>query len=131
LVCLDTSVLVALIRKDRSALEALQRVAERGGTVSTTPVNLCELYAGAQGAKDPRKEFSKVEEMTARLGLLEFGAGAARRYGVLVRSEPLRSEPIGDFDLIIAAIALHHGEVLATRDLKHFAKVPGLDVEMW
>ena len=39
--------------------------------------------------------------------------------------------PIGDFDLIIACIALEFGEPLATRNATHFETVPGLKIETW
>jgi predicted nucleic acid-binding protein len=63
MVCLDTSVLVALIRKDGAALDGLRTEAERGGTVSTTTVNLCELYAGAYGSSEPEKELARVRSL--------------------------------------------------------------------
>ena len=131
MVCLDTSVLVALIRKDRGALDALEAESKRGGFVSTTSVNLCELYAGAYGSRDPQKELGRVQDLISNLGLLELDAKAARQYGELVNDAALRREPIGDFDLIVASIALENGERLVTRNVKHFSKVKGLDVDMW
>ena len=131
MVCLDTSVLVALIRKDQAAIEELTAEAERGGAVSTTVVNLCELYSGAYGSKNPQKELAKVQDLVSDLGLLELDAGAAKRYGELVNDATLRRAPIGDFDLIIASIALEQGEKLVTRNVKHFSRVPGLATEQW
>ncbi len=40
-----------------------------------------------------------------------------------------KGNSIGDFDLLIASIALTHGEPLLTKNAKHFSKVPGLAVE--
>jgi tRNA(fMet)-specific endonuclease VapC len=131
MVCLDTSVLVALLRKDGAALDGLRTEAERGGTVSTTTVNLCELYAGAYGSREPEKELARVQELVSKLGILELDAAAAERYGELVNDAGLRQEPIGDFDLIIASIALEHGERFVTRNTKHFSRVPGLELERW
>jgi tRNA(fMet)-specific endonuclease VapC len=131
MVCLDTSVLVALIRKDQAAIDGLTAEAERGGTVSTTVVNLCELYSGAYGSKNPQKELAKVQDLVSDLGLLELDAGAAKRYGELVNDATLRRAPVGDFDLIIASIALEQGEKLVTRNVKHFSRVPGLVTEQW
>jgi tRNA(fMet)-specific endonuclease VapC len=131
MVCLDTSVLVALIRKDQAAIDGLTAEAERGGTVSTTVVNLCELYSGAYGSQNPQKELAKVQDLVSDLGLLELDAGAAKRYGELLNDATLRRAPIGDFDLIIASIALEQGEKLVTRNVKHFSRVPGLATEQW
>jgi tRNA(fMet)-specific endonuclease VapC len=131
MVCLDTSVLVALIRKDQAAVDRLSAEAERNGVVSTTIINLCELYSGAYGSKEPQKELARVQELVSKLGLLELDAGAGRRYGELVNDPSLRREPIGDFDLIIASIALEQDEKLVTRNIKHFSRVPGLVTERW
>jgi tRNA(fMet)-specific endonuclease VapC len=131
MVCLDTSVLVALIRKDQAAIDGLTAEAERGGTVSTTVVNLCELYSGAYGSENPQKELVKVQDVVSDLGLLELDAGAAKRYGELVNDAALRRAPIGDFDLVIASIALEQGEKLVTRNVEHFSRVPGLATEQW
>jgi tRNA(fMet)-specific endonuclease VapC len=38
---------------------------------------------------------------------------------------------IGGMDLKIASIALSHGALLLTRNLRHFEKVPGLRTEDW
>jgi tRNA(fMet)-specific endonuclease VapC len=42
-----------------------------------------------------------------------------------------RGQLIGDNDILIAATALHHGLPLATRNVAHFSRVPGLTVEDW
>ncbi len=131
MVCLDTSVLVALIRKDQGAIDELRAEAERGGIVSTTVISLCELYSGAYGSKEPQKELTRVQDLVSNLRLLGLDEGAARRYGELIHHEGLRRDPIGDFDLIIASIALENEEKLATRNIKHFSRVPGLSTERW
>jgi tRNA(fMet)-specific endonuclease VapC len=131
MVCLDTSVVVAIIRKDRAATERLRSEVEGGGTLFTTVVSLCELYSGAFGARDPQKEVTKVEELCANLEILGLDQGAARRYGKLMHEDSLKQSPIGDSDLIIASIALQHGEKLVTRNVKHFSRVSGLVVEQW
>ncbi len=131
MVCLDTSVLVALIRKDQAAMNKLRTVAEEGGTVSTTAINLCELYAGAYGSKNPQRALRRVQDLLSQMGILELDVGATKRYGELVNDEAMKREPIGDFDLMIASIALQQNEKLATHNLKHFNRVPGLLAEQW
>lgn len=131
MVCLDTSVIVALIRKDENVLEKLATSEEKGRVISTTVMNLCELYAGAYASREPSKEVEKVQGLISRLALLELSVDASRKYGELINHRAISEKPIGDFDLIIASIALSYGEPLATRNVDHFARVPGLSVELW
>jgi predicted CopG family antitoxin len=42
-----------------------------------------------------------------------------------------KGNDIGDFNLLIASIALTHGEPLLTKNAKHFSRVPGLAVETY
>jgi len=131
LVCLDTSILIALIRKDKKAVDKLVSEAVRRRSVSTTVINLCELYSGAYASSEPSKELEKVRGLASHLELLDLDVDAARKYGELVNHPEIKAAPIGDFDLIIAAIALSHGEPLATRNIDHFARVPELQLEAW
>jgi tRNA(fMet)-specific endonuclease VapC len=43
----------------------------------------------------------------------------------------LRSQPIGPHDLIIASVALAHGLILVTNNVREFQRVPGLRIEDW
>jgi len=131
LVCLDTSVLVPLLRKEQGPLSNLRREAARGSRVSTTVINLCELYAGAYASQRPSKELHKIEGLVSRLEVFELTKNASRKYGELLSFPTLKTQPIGDFDLMIAAIALSTGESLATRNPEHFGRVPDLSVETW
>jgi tRNA(fMet)-specific endonuclease VapC len=40
-------------------------------------------------------------------------------------------QPIGDNDPLIAATAIHHGLPLATKNVAHFSRIPGLAIEDW
>lgn len=42
-----------------------------------------------------------------------------------------RGLTIGIEDVLIAATALVHGLRVATRNLRHFARIPGLQAESW
>ncbi len=131
MVCLDTSVIIALLRKDGGATAKFEATATRGGTVATTVVNLCDLYAGAFGSRRVPEALQRVETLASMLQVLDFHAAAARKYGERVNSQGLKQRPIGDFDLIIASIALSSRDSIATRNVEHFSRVPGLEVEYW
>jgi tRNA(fMet)-specific endonuclease VapC len=131
MVCLDTSVLVQIIRKEKKAVERLRTASDNDANVSTTMINVCELYVGAYRSKDPQKELEKVRCVVSALRVLELGDGASRRYGELANSQVLKRNPIGDFDLMISCVALEFEEILATHNAGHFSRVPGLRIEAW
>ena len=112
-------------------MRRFEKEALQGTRVSTTAINLCELYAGANGARNPDKELAKVDGLVDLLDILQFNVDACRKYGEKINHKKLKSEPIGDFDLIIACIAMAHREALITRNIQHFARVPELIVQQW
>lgn len=131
MVCLDTSFLIALLRTDLVAERKLESYIEEGDRVSTTPICACELFAGAYKSRKRDLEIRKVKEFLSRMELLEFSTHACERFGRIRAELESKGTPVGDFDLMIAAIAMVHNQAVATRDVEHFHKIPGLVVESW
>ncbi len=131
MVCVNTSFLIALLRRDPNAEAKLESFLQDGEIITTTPICACELFGGAYRSKKRDHEIKRVKEFLSRMELLEFSTQACERFG-RVRSELESSgTPIGDFDIMIAAIALAHSQPVLTRDIEHFQKIPGLTVETW
>jgi tRNA(fMet)-specific endonuclease VapC len=61
--------------------------------------------------------------------ILEFDEAAARMFGRLSAALQARGAPRGDMDVLIASVALVHGEWIVTRNTRHFESIPGLRVE--
>jgi len=131
MVCLDTSFIVALIRRDPKAEKRLEDYVASEAKLSTTPIAACELFKGAYRSKRRDTEVRKIKEMLTHLEILSFSIEACERYGKLVNDLQLKGTPIGDLDAMIASIALTYNEPILTSDMKHFEKVPSLVVETW
>ena len=132
MVCLDTSFLVDLIRRNQSALAELKRIESDGNSIlTTTPVSACELFEGAYRSKQVEIEVEKVNEILRRVKILDFPLAACERYGKLARDLRSAGRQIGDLDTLIASIALTSNEPILTQDVDHFGKVPGLIVRTW
>ena len=63
--------------------------------------------------------------------ILPVGEAVALRAGEMLAALESRGERIGVEDLLIASTALTHGLAVATRNVKHLARVDGLVVESW
>ncbi|MDW8033801.1 MAG: type II toxin-antitoxin system VapC family toxin [Nitrososphaerota archaeon] len=131
MVCLDTSFIIALIRRDPRAEKKLEEYVDRGLRLSTTPITACELFKGAYRSKKKDVEVVKVREILSRLDILDFSIDACEKYGKLVNDLERAGTPISDLDAIIASLALTHNESLVTSDRENFERISGLIIESW
>jgi predicted nucleic acid-binding protein len=83
LVCLDTSVIIPLITKEKQIIEKIHEETSRGARVYTTLINLCELYKDAFRFTDTSSAIGTIRELLDRIGILEFNLDA----GVLWRED--------------------------------------------
>lgn len=129
-ICLDTDFLINSIKKDQKTQAKLDELEERGFTsLSTTVINAIELYIGAYRSKNKEQEIAKVASMIDRLHLLTLNHKSSQLVGEI--NYELRSNPIGEKDLLIAAIVKENDQILITRNTKHFEKVRDLKIESW
>jgi predicted nucleic acid-binding protein len=131
MVCLDTSFIIALMRRDERALVKLEEYTASETRLTTTPITACELFKGAYRSTKREKELQKVKMTLSFLEVLNFSVEASERYGRLMASEGLHGAPIGDLDAMIASLALTHGDDIVTSTRKHFERVEGLHVDSW
>ncbi|AFU57011.1 PIN domain-containing protein [Candidatus Nitrososphaera gargensis Ga9.2] len=125
--CFDSNFLIAWLQNDADALKKLEKL--QHSPASTTMINAFELYKGIYRSKDKEKDIQKVKELLNSLELLTLDHESARMAGELDAN--MKSNTIGEADLLIASIVLTNGETLITRNTKHFERVPGLMVESW
>jgi len=130
-VCLETDFLIAILRKDEGAIRKLEEFVERGETLTTTPINASELFRGAYLSKNIEENLKAVRGILSRLDLLNFNLVASEIYGRVCTELKKRGCDIGEFDILIASIALAHNERIITRNVKHFSKIGELEVESW
>jgi tRNA(fMet)-specific endonuclease VapC len=128
---LETDFLIALIRKDEDALKKLKNLLAGGERITTTPINASELFKGAYLSERIDDSLKAVRGILDRLKLLEFTFRAAEYYGEIYSELKERGELIGDMDILVASIALASNEKLITKNIKHFSRIRGLEIEIW
>ena len=131
---LDTTALIDLGRGRSSPprqrlLAVLAPLTASGQAICTSRINEAEFRIGGFRAADQAAEIAKIDAVLAPLIMLEFDATAAVRYAqVQARLQAAGRPADGQADLLIAAVALANGQSLVTRNVRHFAAVPGLSV---
>lgn len=134
--CLDTSLLIDVSgragrRLRQRARQTLEALLSNGETLTTTRFTVAELWVGVERSRDRDAEIEAVDAILAPLAILDFDESSARVFGRIASRMQRLGTPRGDMDMLIAAVALVHGERIVTRNVKHFAGVPGLAVESY
>jgi predicted nucleic acid-binding protein len=128
----DTDVISYVIR--RSPPPALiRRVASLDpADQATTAISAGELIYGARRSDRAEYLLGRLDALVwPNLQVLPFDHRAAAVYGDLRAAFERGRRPMAEPDLRIAAICLSVGATLATGNVRHFARVPGLVVEDW
>lgn len=95
----------------------------------TSSVVVGELFAGAFASQAPTKWLERVEtRILPRLTVLSFDVTVARVYGELRAQLRRGGRTLDEADLMIASTALAHDLTLVSANVRHFARVPGLDL---
>lgn len=129
--CFDTDVLSAVLRRD-PPLHLIRRLARLPATdQATTTINLGELLYGAAKRGSERLAHRAREVISTAAVVLPFDADAAEVYGPLRAQLERDGRRLDEPDLRIASIALSRGLIVVTGNVRHFARVPGLEVENW
>jgi len=127
MILIDTSVLIDALHKKQAALRKISELEESGGTLCTTQINVLELYKGAYSPSRSENGLEKVKKLLEALVILQIDEDVYDMFGELSSELRRRGESIGDFDELIAAIALNHEAAIVSTD-GHFRRVPGLKV---
>ena len=131
-VMLDSSVLIAWERA-RTGLAAW--VAGRGDdSAFLSVVSVSELLHGVHRAPDDgtrARRSAFVEGVLARFPALPIDVATARLHSELWARLAAAGTMIGLHDAWLAASCLAHGLTMVTNNMRDFARVPGLAVEVW
>lgn len=124
---LDTSVIVGALRRDAAVWRRLRALSP--DDIGIPSVAVAELAYGAERSADPPRASVVWRAFVEPFEVVSFDRVAAEAHGRLRFA--MRSQPIGERDLLIAATALAHGLAVVTANVREFRRVPGLAVEEW
>ena len=126
---LDTNICIAVMRGNGKAVSRLAAMAPGDCAVSTVAV--FELFVGVGKCANPPMERAKVTRFLSAMSVLSFDASAAIRAGELRAEMERNGNPVGPYDMLLAAHALSVGLAFVTHDTTEFSRVNGLRLDDW
>lgn len=129
---IDTSVVVAI---ERGRLDPdLLRDVDEDELIALSAVTASELLHGVHrltGAVARTRAERFVEQILDAIPVIAFDLDVARVHARLDAELSARGASVGDADLMIAATAVWLDYRIATRDLRSFSKIEGLEIVKW
>ncbi|HEX9245011.1 MAG TPA: type II toxin-antitoxin system VapC family toxin [bacterium] len=124
---LDTDWAVWFLRGQDQVRTRIESVRREGLGISA--VTLAELVTGVHRSRDPKQAAEGLRRFLTGVVVLPFTEEIARRFGEENARLLDGGQVISQFDLTIAATALHHGMVLLSENRKHYQRIPNLKLE--
>ncbi|MHB8587073.1 MAG: PIN domain-containing protein [Thermoplasmatota archaeon] len=128
---LDTSFIVDVMRRKAAALELLDEFESKSERLRIPVPVIYELWEGIERSNDPFRELEAVDDLLAGYSTVALSVDHAKRAGRISGGLIRRGQTIDDMDLLIAAIAIHEGETVVTRNERDFRRVPELRVRTY
>jgi predicted nucleic acid-binding protein len=122
--------MVALLKGSPEAVEKLREIANDGSPVVTTIITVYELLKGASLSSKREENLIDVKEAISNIQVLNLTPEACAEASNIFTELKKSGKIIGEFDILIAAIAKTNGECILTRD-RHFNAVKGIDLIQW
>ena len=130
-VILDSSVVIEAERQHLNAAQFLKQIVQRIGEreAALSSITVAELVHGIYRAvsverRDRRRAF--LDELKATVPVYAVTDVTAELVGKISAESSAKGVTIPFDDLLIGTCALERGCAVATRNLRHFQKIPGL-----
>ncbi len=123
---LDTSVIIDYLRDKE---EVVKKVDALEGELSSSFICLSELYEGVARVKNQKEVEEKILNFFATLSrtwALDYDI--SRTFGLVRASLKKSGTIIEDLDIFLGATCIARHITLATRNPKHFSRIPGLEI---
>ena len=127
----DTTFVIDILENNQDALNKSHELLQRGETQLVSSITIFELYSGIARSTKPEQEKLKVIQGLANQIILPFTEKDSEKGGKIHGDLYKKGNVIGSHDCMIAGIALTKGEKILTRNVKHFSRIEGLDVETY
>lgn len=127
---LDTCVISDFIKGEPGTQARLKQTPPADIAVSV--ITVMELrYGLLLNPQRTQKVEPAISSFLASVNVLPFNAAEAEQAAAIRAILKTQGQPIGAYDVLIAATALQHNLLMVTANQREFERVPGLQTETW
>jgi predicted nucleic acid-binding protein len=121
---LDFDWVIDYLKGKSHVIARLSNMVEDG--LAMNPITYGEVYEGIYFGRDRAHYMQLFNNFLDGVRLLDLNTAIMQEFACLRGNLRSQGMLIGDFDLLIAATALHHNLILLTNNRTHFQRIPGL-----
>lgn len=124
---LDTNVCISILKNDRDIIGKVLSVGQSNCHISE--ITIAELFYGAakSGRKSHFEDIGKIEYLFDVLPIYT----SLSKYGEIKAKLEAKGQRLDEFDLLIGATAVQNGLTVVTANVRHFGRIPDLNVVNW
>ncbi len=127
---LDTYVISDFIKNEPGTQTRLKQTPPTAIGISI--ITVMELYYGlVLNLQRAQKVESTIAQFLAAITIIPFTQPEAQQAAQIRARLKIQGQPIGPYDILIAATALEHQLIMVTDNQREFDRVSGLQTENW
>jgi tRNA(fMet)-specific endonuclease VapC len=126
---LDTDTCIYWLKNRQSVTDKVREVGWNQITICV--ITAAELYYGAYNSSRVSENLARAEFFIQQLPVLPLSNNALKCFGQLKAELRRIGQPVADFDLLIASVALSENLILVTNNTRHYERIVGLQLENW
>ncbi len=122
----DSDYVADWLKGQPQAVTVLRALAAEGLAISL--ITYGEIYEGIYYGTNPRRHEQGFIQFLRQADVLPLNKPIMKRFARLRGQLRQTGSIIGQADILIAATALHHGLTVVTRNIRHFERIPNLNL---
>lgn len=126
---LDTNTLIYYFKKIGNVTANLLQVSPKD--IFVPSIVVYELEFGIAKSISPQKRIEQLSVFLTAVNILPFDTAEAKIAALIRADLEKQGQPIGYYDVLIAATAMTHHKTLVTHNTKEFSRIKGLQLTDW
>ncbi len=127
----DTTFIIDIMRNDPGAIAMAQEIEQKNIPLIITSPTVFELSVGISLSTKPRQEKTRIHEVLESLPFQPLDYESSQVAGQIYGDKQKTGDMIDPQDAMIAGIAKTSGEIILTRNQKHFQSIQGVTTETY